>query len=74
MAAASDLHAADARYHTSCRVSFMSSKSARAALKVLQEDHEDESLQAVIGGPVKHVELRRITYLIYGVSCLVNCS
>ena len=35
--AVSDLHAADARYHTSCRVSFMSSKSTSAA-----EDHEDD--------------------------------
>ena len=40
--AVSNLHAADTRYHTSYRVSFMSSKSTSAALKVLQEDHEDD--------------------------------
>ena len=40
----SDLHAADARYHKGCRVSFMYQKSTSAAVK----GHEDESLQAVI--------------------------
>ena len=47
--AVSDLHAADARYHKSCRVSFMSPKSTSAALNSTQEGHEDESLQVVIG-------------------------
>ena len=42
--AVSDLHAADARYHKSCRVSFMYQKSTSAAVK----GHEVESLQAVI--------------------------
>ena len=40
----SDLHAADARYHKGCRVSFMYQKSTSVAVK----GHEDESLQAVI--------------------------
>lgn len=40
--AVSDLHAADARYHKGCRVSFMSPKSTSAALKV-----QDEPLQVV---------------------------
>ena len=42
--AVSDLHAADARYHKGCCVSFMYQKSTSAAVK----GHEDEPLQAVI--------------------------
>ena len=44
----SDLHAADARYHKSCRVSFMSPKSTSAAQKATHESHDDDSLQIVI--------------------------
>ena len=46
--AVSDLHAADARYHKSCRATFMSPNSTSAALRVEQEGHEDKSLQVVI--------------------------
>ena len=42
--AVSDLHAADARDHKGCHVSFMYQKSTSAAIN----GHEDESLQAVI--------------------------
>ena len=38
--AVSDLHAADARYHKSCRVNFMFPRSTSAAV---EEGHEDES-------------------------------
>ena len=40
------MHAADARYHKSCRVNFMFPKSMSAAV---EEGHEDESLQIIIG-------------------------
>ena len=46
--AVSDLHAADACYHKSCRVTFMSPNSTSAALTVEQEGHEDKSLQVII--------------------------
>ena len=42
--AVSDLHAADAHYHKSCRVTFMSPNSTSAALRMEQEGHEDNSL------------------------------
>ncbi len=46
--AVSDLHAADARYHKSCRVSFMSPKSTSAAQRAEQESHKDKSLQFIV--------------------------
>ena len=44
----SDLHAADARYHKCCRVSFFFQKSTSAALKLKQEGHDDESVISIL--------------------------
>ena len=45
----SDLHAADAHYHKSCRATFMSPKSTSAARQEeQQEGHEDKSLEIII--------------------------
>ena len=46
--AVSDLHAADARYHKSCRALFMSSRSRSGAQREKLEDDKDQSLQIVI--------------------------
>ena len=46
--AVSDLHAADACYHKSCRAIFISPRSRSVAQREEQEGDEDQSLQVVI--------------------------
>ena len=57
-----DLHAADTRYHTSCHVSFMSSKSTSVTLEVVQEGRRLVNA-GCHRGPVKHLELH--DYILY---------
>ena len=72
----SDLHAADARY-TQAAVSSTSPKYTSAALKVLQEGYEDESLQAVVR-ILKEDQSKMwnsIEFILKkeGVNCLIDC-